>query len=186
MPPGQLPDDLVFDPKKMLDVLVQHDVRFIVVGGIAAIFHASPYATFDLDICPADNDENLRRLSQALVEMDARMRFTDEPDPIRIDFNPRVLRAAPFLNLETKWGTLDIVHQPAATRGFEDLTRHAVRVHLGNQEIAIASRADILRSKEALYREKDLPTIRLFQELEERDLEDRTPSRKSDEDHSSR
>jgi hypothetical protein len=182
MPPNKLPDDLDFDPKRMLNVLVEHKVRFIVVGGIAAIFHASPYATFDLDICPADDDQNLRRLSEALVEMDARMRFTDEPEPIRIDFNPRVLRAAPFLNLETKWGPLDIVPQPAGSQGYESLARDAISVRLGEVDIAVASRTDVLRSKEALYRDKDIPTIRLFQELEERDLEQRASEKRDAKD----
>lgn len=180
MPPSKLPEDLDFDPKQMLRVLAQHDVRFIVVGGIAAIFHASPYATFDLDVCPAEDDANLRRLANALNEMDARMRFTDEPEPLEVDFNPRILRAAPLLNLETKWGPLDIVHEPAGSRGYKDLEHDAVRIHLGELELAIASRADILRSKEALYRTKDLPTIELFQELEERALEDRNSERKDD------
>lgn len=172
MPHDELPEDLTFDPQRMLEVLARHQVAFVVVGGIAAVYHASPYATFDLDICPADDDENLRRLSAALEEMDARMRFTDEPDALRIAFTPRILRAAPFLNLETTWGPLDIVHTPAASGGFEELSRSAISVELGGLRIFVASRADILRSKEAIYREKDLPTIRLFRELEERDRKD--------------
>lgn len=172
MPPEELPDDLGFDPKRILQVLAAHRVRSVVIGGVAAIFHASPYATFDLDICPSRDDDNLQRLCEALDELDARMRFTDEPDPTRIDFNPRVLRSAPFFNLETKWGRLDIVHEPAGTEGFKDLIRKAEKVRLGEIEVLVASRTDVLLSKEALYRDKDIPTIRLFQELEEREMED--------------
>lgn len=174
MPRDELPSQLGFDPKKILEVLAAHEVRFVVIGGVAAIFHASPYATFDLDICPSPDDDNLQRLSEALTELEAKMRFTDEPDPVRVDLSPRQLRSAPFYNLETKWGRLDIVHQPAGTGGFLDLNRGAQQVRLGDVEIAIASRTDVLLSKEALYRDKDIPTIRLFQELEERDLSDET------------
>lgn len=169
MPHDELPEDLTFDPQRMLEVLARREVAFVVVGGIAAVYHASPYATFDLDICPAEDDENLRRLAAALEEMDARMRGTLEPASPPVAFDPRILRATPRINLETTWGPLDIVHTPAASRGFEELSRSAISVELGGLKIAVASRADILRSKEAIYREKDLPTIRLFRELEERD-----------------
>lgn len=182
MPLDQLPDDINFDPQKILEALAQHNVEFIVVGGVAAIYHASPYATFDLDICPAGDDDNLRRLAAALTEMDARMRFTDEPEPIRIDFSPQILLAVPVLNLETRWGALDLIHSPAGANGFADLRRDAIEVELRGLKIAVASRSDILRSKEALYRDKDLPTIRLFRELEERELEEKAKSKK-DPDH---
>lgn len=170
MPRDKLPDDLGFDPKRILEMLVAHQVRFVVIGGMAAIFHASPFATFDLDICPSPDEDNLRRLSDALEELQAKMRFTDEPEPIKVDFSPRTLMSAPFFNLETRWGRLDIVHRPAATDGFKDLIRGAEQIRLGDLEILVASRTDVLLSKEALYRDKDIPTIRLFQELEERDL----------------
>lgn len=180
MPQDQLPDDLNFEPLKILEVLARHRVDFVVIGGIAAIYHASPYATFDLDICPAGDDANLGRLADALIEMSARMRFTDEPEPIRIDFRPRILRAAPFLNLETEWGPLDIVHEPAGKKGFDDLNRGAITIELRGLQVSVASRSDILNSKEALYRDKDLPTIRLFRELEERDLKATAKAKKED------
>lgn len=163
-----------FDPKKMLVVLTKHEVAFVVIGGVAATLHASPFATYDLDICPAPDQDNLRRLQTALEELDARIRVTDEPDPVRINFSPRVIEAAPFLNLITKWGPLDIVHRPDGTEGYGDLVRDAQRVKLTGIEIAVASRADVLRSKEAVYRDKDIPTIRILRELEERELQERS------------
>lgn len=164
--------DFSFDPKEMLRALAKHRVDFIVIGGIAATLHASPFTTYDLDICPADDDENLERLKAALEELDARIRVTDEPEPIRINFSPRVIRAAPFLNLMTKYGPLDIVHRPGGTDGYKDLARDAERIELAGVTIVVASRADVLRSKEAIYRDKDVPTIRVLRELEERELQE--------------
>ena len=34
----------------MIETLVRHDVRFIVVGGPAAVLHGAPTTTFDLDV----------------------------------------------------------------------------------------------------------------------------------------
>ena len=165
-----------FDPRRILEVLAVHDVEFVVIGGIAATFHGSPYLTYDVDICPADEDDNLRRLAAALEELDARVRVTDEPDPIRIYFSPRVLRSAPFLNLSTRFGALDIVHKPGGTEGYDDLIRDATRVAVGAVQIVTASRADVLRSKESIRRDKDLLTINILRELEERERQEKPDS----------
>jgi len=172
-------EDFSFDPKRMLSVLTKHGVDFIVIGGVAATLHASPFATFDLDICPAPGTDNLRRLTAALEELDARIRVTDEPEPMKINFSPKVIEAAPFLNLITKWGPLDIVHRPGGTEGYRDIARDAKKVKIQDLEVAIASRADVLRSKEAVYRDKDIPTIRVLRELEERELEKRSKGSES-------
>lgn len=63
--------------------LVRHRVQFIVIGGLAAVLHGSPAATFDADICPARDPDNLGRLAAALREMDARIRTPDTPDGVR-------------------------------------------------------------------------------------------------------
>ena len=40
----------------------QHDVKYIVIGGIASILHGVPRATFDLDILIEASPENAQRL----------------------------------------------------------------------------------------------------------------------------
>ena len=46
--------------------LQRHDVKYVVIGGIAAILHGVPRATFDLDVLIEATDENARRLLDAL------------------------------------------------------------------------------------------------------------------------
>ena len=58
----------------ILEVLARHDVDFIVVGGVCAVLLGAPVATFDLDVVHARSEENLRRLSNALDELDAHYR----------------------------------------------------------------------------------------------------------------
>ena len=43
-----------------------HDCRYLVIGGIAAVLHGVPRATFDLDILIEATPENARRLLEAL------------------------------------------------------------------------------------------------------------------------
>lgn len=48
--------------------LHKHDVRYVVIGGIAAILYGVPRATFDLDILIEATPENAQQLLDALLE----------------------------------------------------------------------------------------------------------------------
>ena len=46
----------------------QHDVKYVVIGGIASVLHGVPRATFDLDILIEATPENAERLLNALLD----------------------------------------------------------------------------------------------------------------------
>ena len=79
-----------------------------------------------------------------------------------------------ILNLVTSAGDLDVAFVPAGTRGYEDLRKDAVRMTLLGIPIEVASLADVVRSKEAAGRLKDLaalPVLRRLLEAEEDERE---------------
>jgi hypothetical protein len=39
-----------------------HQVNFVVVGGVCAVLHGAPVATFDLDVVHSQDSANIRRL----------------------------------------------------------------------------------------------------------------------------
>ncbi len=47
-----------------------HDVRYVVIGGIAAVLHGVPRATFDLDVLIEASLDNATRLLAALEAAD--------------------------------------------------------------------------------------------------------------------
>jgi len=46
----------------------QHEVRYVVIGGIAVVLYGVPRATFDLDILIEATLENAQRLLDALID----------------------------------------------------------------------------------------------------------------------
>ncbi len=48
--------------------LQNHEVRYVVIGGIAAVLYGVPRATFDLDILIEATPENAQRLLDAFLE----------------------------------------------------------------------------------------------------------------------
>ena len=72
-----------------------------------------------------------------------------------------------ILNLTTQFGDLDLSFIPSGTGGFPDLDQNAVPMSLMGRPVAVASLADVIRSKEAANRPKDqiaLPALRLLLE----------------------
>ena len=63
---------VAFDPLTILSRL--RDVEYLVVGGFAALLYGAPTSTGDLDILPADNEENVVRLANVLATLDAVVR----------------------------------------------------------------------------------------------------------------
>lgn len=157
-------------PERICAVLREHGVRFILVGGFAAVIHGSPYVTVDLDVVPSRDRENLERLSAALRAMHARVWTPDGPHGVPFEHDAESLGAVETWNLVTDHGRLDLTFVPSGTRGYEDLIRDAVRLSILGVEVDVASLADVIRSKEAAGREKDrlvLPVLRrLLEEIE--------------------
>lgn len=151
------------DLARLLEALDRHKVAYVLIGGLAAVYHGSPFPTEDADITPQTDRANLERLAAALVELDARIRTDAEPAGLPFTCDADSLAALQTVNLTTAAGDLDLTFEPAGTAGYDDLRRDATRTDLYGVTVQIASLADVIRSKQAANRPKDqrvLPTLR--------------------------
>ena len=152
-----------FQPQEILRVLARHEVRYVLIGGLAATLYGSPHLTQDVDITPDPNLDNLAKLSDALRELDAKVRAVELDEPLPFNHDADSLAAVRVWNLSTKYGDLDISFEPSGTTGHADLAREAVHMVVKDVEVVIAALSDIVRSKQAADRPKDqltLPTLR--------------------------
>jgi hypothetical protein len=158
-------------------VIERHGVRYVVVGALAAAAAGAPVVTRDLDITPARDRKNLERLAAALRELDARLRTASAAAGVPFPVDAHVLAGADIWTLTTRVGELDIVFQPAGTDGFDDLRRGAARLEIADGvEVLVASLADVVRSKEAAARAKDLAQLPLLRQTLERLREREQPA----------
>ena len=153
------------DADAIVEVLTRHGVKFIVIGGLAAIAQGSPIPTEDVDVVPATDRDNFARLSLALKELEAKVRAVELDEPSPFDHDADSLAASRIWNLTTKYGDLDITQTPSGTEGYGDLKRDAIEIELSGVRICIASLADIVRSKQAAGRDKDLYALPVLREL---------------------
>jgi len=160
-----------FDPEALLDALYQHDVRYVLIGGLAAALRGSASPTFDVDITPATGTENLARLSAALKDLDARIRVDGIPEGLPFSHDATSLAQMTTLNLVTRLGDLDIAFDPAGVEDYSRWEAGASSVTVLGVPVQVASLDDIIRSKEAAGRDKDrlqLPVLRALQRRERR------------------
>lgn len=156
------------DPLEILRALERHRVRYILIGAAAARVAGAPVVTEDIDVTPAADRENLERLASALRELGARLR-TAEPGGVAFQVDARTLSGAEMWTLTTSAGDLDLCFVPAGTRGYDDLRREASRERLGSGlSVPVASLRDVIRSKEAAGRDKDLAQLPLLRRTLER------------------
>ena len=165
-------------PDALLERLAEHKVDYVVIGGIGANIWGSPRGTLDLDICAATTRANKKRLASALTELEARFRpagLEEEGFPPPGGWDERTLDSLVSLATTTSLGWLDIWFVPDGTTGYDDLIKTAADVRIGGHHVKVAAIADIIRTKQAAGRNKDLAAIDHLRELARRRAErDRT------------
>lgn len=150
------PPPRFFEPDRILRVLAAHDVRFILVGGIAATVHGSPSVTYDVDVAPEQSPENLTRLAAALTELGA-VRYT-EPDEDLAEPSANELSAR-IEQFASPIGYIDVLRELRAVGGYDELMATAELVDIAGVSVYVAALDDIIASKQAAHRPKDLAQL---------------------------
>lgn len=159
-----IPDDLPFDLTKIGEVPEQHDVRYVVIGGMSGTFHGMvDYRTKDVDLLVQNSAANLGCLAAALTQLGAVPLGTTDRRPIL---------GAELSAASTQWdtdaGPVDVLVTAAWTNEsivvYDDIERGSTVFDVGRGiAMPAASLNDIIRMKEAADRYKDhlaLPELR--------------------------
>jgi predicted nucleotidyltransferase len=158
--------------RQLLSVLVQNQVRFIVIGGGAAIVHGATRATFHVDVVYARNPDNLRTLVAALAPYQPYLRGAPPGLPFRWD--EETLRAGLNFTLMTSLGNLDLLGEVAGGGTFEELLPHSTELDAFGVRCRFVTLEKLIQLKRAAGRPKDLEVIAELQVL----LEERGENRK--------
>jgi len=145
--------DPEFDPQPILEVLVRHEVDFVVIGGLAGTAHGSAYITYDVDVAYERSAANLERLAEALGELGATLRGAPPWLPFLLD--AETLRAGLNFTFDTTFGSLDILGEPAGAPRYAELRSAASFENVWGVTLGIASLDHLIAMKEAAGRDKD-------------------------------
>ena len=140
---------------QFLDVfssLNSHGVKYLVIGGIAAIAHGVPRATFDLDILIEATPENARRLLEALAAARFGTSLLTTPEDL-LKHEITIFRDRVRIDVQTSTPGL-VFHE-----AWERRSEMTYKDHL----LPVVSRADLIASKRAAGRPIDLEDVKLLE-----------------------
>jgi predicted nucleotidyltransferase len=150
----------------ILAILAERDVEFLIIGGVAVGFHGYIRATKDVDVVPAPDPENLRRVAAVLRELGAELDGAGEfendelPDPL----DPETLALGGNWVLQTRLGRFDLMQWIGDDALWERLSPAAEDVALGDLRVKVVSYEDLVALKEQAGREQDLQDLKLLRQ----------------------
>jgi hypothetical protein len=163
-------DQPSLEAEQLLHALADHEVEYVLIGGVAIQAYGHVRTTLDLDVIAAWTPENMRRLAEALGELGARLRGVDA-DLLGIDLtDPRQLYAGGNFLMRTAHGDLDVfaVEQtPGAPRSYDQLSGRAVPVEVLGVRLLVAHPEDLIRMKSAAAQFRDRPEPKRRQDLDD-------------------
>lgn len=138
-------------------------VKYLVIGGVAAIYHGVPRATFDLDLSVWLAPENLQRLKSVME----RMGFVPKaPVPVtglansltRREWTQRKgMKVYAFEELKRPFRLVDIMVKPL--RNFQQVYQRRVEVRDQGVTIPLMPISELIRTKTRTGRQKDKEDI---------------------------
>jgi hypothetical protein len=149
---------------ELLHSLDGHRVEHVVVGAVALGFYGHVRATVDLDPIVRPDDQNLRRVHDWLVALDAHLLLR----PAR-RFGSRERRAmlnGSNVSVLTRLGQVDIVQRLAGLPEWERLVAESERYELGDISVAVLARSTLIELKRRRGSGQDMADIEAIELLD--------------------
>jgi len=100
--------DTVRDFEDILDLFSKYRVRYLIIGGMAFIFHAKPRFTKDMDLWIGPGEENVNQANRALAEFGSPflLDVTNFEEILQLGIAPNridLLRDIPGVDFNSSW-----------------------------------------------------------------------------------
>ena len=145
----------------LLRSLVEAQVDFVIVGGVAAVLEGAPISTFDLDVVYADDDVNVERLSAVLRDLEA---IYVDPAGRRIQPDADRLRNGGHHLLRTRFGRLDVLAEIGEGLGYDALVPLSRPRSIHGMSVSVLGLEALISTKQSANRPKDRAVLDLLRE----------------------
>jgi len=149
--------DTIRDFEDMLQLLQRHRVRYLIVGGIAFIYHAKPRFTKDIDLWIEPTRVNIAQANEALVEFGS-------PELLEFGHPGQILQLGVALN------RIDLLLQMPGVR-FATAWRKRERSRYGRVQANWINLDDLIRIKSRIAKprhQEDARVLRAVKQMRRR------------------
>lgn len=162
---------------EVLAFLLRHGVEFVMVGGQAATAYGAQRLTSDLDIVVRWSRENLDRMGEVLVELDAGARVDGMSELFAIPHRDgRFLGTMEVSTWRSAVGDVDVLRGLPSPHGevqYDDLLERAATLRIDGQAVKVASLDDVILSKQTTNRPSDRAALPALESIARRRAEGR-------------
>lgn len=148
--------DAPLDAERILRALAEHEVEYVLIGGLAVQTHGHVRTTNDADLIPAPDPANLGRLAAALRSLDARVLNPGAED---VEVDAGMLPRSTIWQFVTRDGGIDVIHEAPGARPYLELSERALHVRLGDIDVPVVSLDDLIHMKLARGRPIDVADV---------------------------
>jgi hypothetical protein len=155
----------MFDPATVLQRLMDGQVEFVVIGGLALRTHGSAHVTEDLDLCYRRTPENCARIAAAMAPMHPYMRGA--PVGLPFHFDTATIQAGLNFTLVTDCGDVDFLGEVAGLGNFDCVVAQSVERNMFGMAVRVLSIEGLIAAKKAANRPKDQGHLLELEELKQ-------------------
>lgn len=155
------------DLSRLVAALGGNGVRFVLVGGFAAVLHGSDRVTTDIDLAFAPDPDNLEHLVEALRPLRP---ILPRARAYREDHWDARALGGPWIRLRTDAGVVDLMRRLPGIDSFDGLWNRAVSVELFGTQVRVACVEDLIQMKENTGRARDRYDIDVLRALRDDSL----------------
>jgi hypothetical protein len=145
----------------ILEGLLQADIDFILVGGLAAVVQGAPVTTMDVDIVHSQSPENITKLLAFLKSINA---FHRRPDDKKIEPKKDDISGMGHALFTTRLGPLDVLTVIEEGRAYGDLLEHTVEIEFRNHTMHVLDLEMLIHLKKSSTDPKDIQRIPVLEE----------------------
>lgn len=137
---------------QIAELLERHGLQVVMIGNAAAALQGAPVTTIDIDFLFRKTPANMKKLKAIAVELEA------------VILTPYYPVSGLFrISRDTDGLQLDFMSVVDGVRSFEGLRKRAGLLRFGGSPIYVASLADIIKSKKAAKRPRDLAVLEVLE-----------------------
>ena len=145
----------------ILEELLKANIKFILVGGLAAVVQGAPVTTLDVDIVYDRTTENISKLLTFLKSIDAHYRRPD--DKVILPKEDDFLTMGHRL-FTTRLGPIDILAFIEENKIYEDLIEHKVEIEFRGHTLHVLDLKMLIELKKTSKDLKDKQVLPILKE----------------------
>lgn len=149
--------------KEFLSQLNSHNIKFIIIGGQAAVLQGSAYITVDIDICYSRDKKNLENIVKALSPFHPYLRGS--PKDLSFIFDSKTLQSGLNFTFSTDIGDIDLIGEIQGIGYYNDALKYSETMEIYGIPCHVLTIEGLIKSKKSAGRPKDEPVIKELKAL---------------------